>query len=209
MSSPHPLSRSSSSSATRCARAARATPRRDARDRSLPARPTARLAQADLREEREVSDDDALEFARSRGMLYLEASAKTRAGIRQAFEEVRSSLPATLRRRGPRARRAAPSARSFADSRAPPRCLARALALCAGRAPNLGHTCAARRHARRGRRGRRAAGGRCGWRGSGATQLDTCCDRRLERLRVLMTCVRARTPDDAPIRLEIRSFGEE
>ncbi|KAJ1619936.1 RAB18, member ras-like protein oncogene family [Pavlovales sp. CCMP2436] len=42
---------------------------------------------ADLPEEREVSDDDALAFARTRGMLYLEASAKTRAGIRQAFEE--------------------------------------------------------------------------------------------------------------------------
>jgi len=42
---------------------------------------------ADLPDDRQVTDDAALEFARSRGMLYLEASAKTRAGIRQAFEE--------------------------------------------------------------------------------------------------------------------------
>lgn len=45
-----------------------------------------------------MSDDDALEFARSRGMIYLEASAKTKAGIRQAFEEVRSAGPSGPRR---------------------------------------------------------------------------------------------------------------
>eukprot|EP00307_Rebecca_sp_RCC1486_P007668 CAMPEP_0119406454 /NCGR_PEP_ID=MMETSP1335-20130426/772_1 /TAXON_ID=259385 /ORGANISM="Chrysoculter rhomboideus, Strain RCC1486" /LENGTH=220 /DNA_ID=CAMNT_0007430533 /DNA_START=140 /DNA_END=802 /DNA_ORIENTATION=+ len=42
---------------------------------------------ADLNDQRAVKDEEALEFARKQGMLYLEASAKTRAGIRAAFEE--------------------------------------------------------------------------------------------------------------------------
>jgi len=39
-------------------------------------------------EAREVSVEEATEFARRQAMMYVEASAKTRAGVRQAFEEV-------------------------------------------------------------------------------------------------------------------------
>ena len=38
--------------------------------------------------EREVSTSDGAEWARSKGMLFLEASAKTEKCIQQAFEEV-------------------------------------------------------------------------------------------------------------------------
>ena len=37
---------------------------------------------------REVSVEEATEFARKQAMMYIEASAKTRAGIQQSFEEV-------------------------------------------------------------------------------------------------------------------------
>ena len=38
--------------------------------------------------QRQVSQEEAREFARKQGMMYIEASAKTRQGIRQSFEEV-------------------------------------------------------------------------------------------------------------------------
>ena len=37
---------------------------------------------------RQVSRDDAMDWAQSKGMLFLEASAKTKAGINQVFNEV-------------------------------------------------------------------------------------------------------------------------
>jgi len=37
---------------------------------------------------REVSVEEATDFARQQAMMYVEASAKSRAGVRQAFEEV-------------------------------------------------------------------------------------------------------------------------
>ena len=39
-------------------------------------------------QQREVSVEEAQSFARKQAMMYIEASAKTRAGIQQAFEEV-------------------------------------------------------------------------------------------------------------------------
>mmetsp|Transcript_29753 Transcript_29753/g.81715 ORF Transcript_29753/g.81715 Transcript_29753/m.81715 type:complete len:209 (+) Transcript_29753:52-678(+) len=39
-------------------------------------------------QQREVSVEEATDFARKQAMMYVEASAKTRAGVRQAFEEV-------------------------------------------------------------------------------------------------------------------------
>ena len=38
--------------------------------------------------EREVSVEEATSFARKQAMMYIEASARTREGIRQSFEEV-------------------------------------------------------------------------------------------------------------------------
>ena len=37
---------------------------------------------------REVSSEEANEFARKQAMMYIETSAKSRTGIRQAFEEL-------------------------------------------------------------------------------------------------------------------------
>jgi Ras-related protein Rab-18 len=37
---------------------------------------------------RQVSREDAMDWAKSKGMLFLEASAKTKAGINQVFNEV-------------------------------------------------------------------------------------------------------------------------
>jgi Ras-related protein Rab-18 len=42
----------------------------------------------DLKENRKVSREEAEAWARSQGMLFLEASAKTRTGIKQCFMEV-------------------------------------------------------------------------------------------------------------------------
>ena len=42
----------------------------------------------DLVDRREVSVEEATSFARKQAMMYIEASAKTREGIRQSFEEV-------------------------------------------------------------------------------------------------------------------------
>jgi Ras-related protein Rab-18 len=42
-------------------------------------------------QQREVSVEEATNFARKQAMMYIEASAKTREGIRQSFEEVRSA----------------------------------------------------------------------------------------------------------------------
>ena len=39
-------------------------------------------------QQREVSVEEAQKFARKQAMMYIEASAKTRAGIQQSFEEV-------------------------------------------------------------------------------------------------------------------------
>lgn len=39
-------------------------------------------------QQRAVTPEEAMEFARTQAMMYLEASAKTRAGVRQAFDEV-------------------------------------------------------------------------------------------------------------------------
>eukprot|EP01104_Vermistella_antarctica_P005517 TRINITY_DN1602_c5_g1_i1.p1 TRINITY_DN1602_c5_g1~~TRINITY_DN1602_c5_g1_i1.p1 ORF type:complete len:202 (-),score=59.50 TRINITY_DN1602_c5_g1_i1:24-629(-) len=39
-------------------------------------------------EEREVSKQEAIEYARSKGMVFIETSAKTKMGIQQAFEEI-------------------------------------------------------------------------------------------------------------------------
>eukprot|EP00026_Physarum_polycephalum_P013656 Phypoly_transcript_14080.p1 GENE.Phypoly_transcript_14080~~Phypoly_transcript_14080.p1 ORF type:complete len:205 (+),score=28.32 Phypoly_transcript_14080:179-793(+) len=40
------------------------------------------------KENREVSREEAVEFARSQAMLFIECSAKTRLGVQQAFEEL-------------------------------------------------------------------------------------------------------------------------
>ena len=42
----------------------------------------------DLKDNRKVSREEAEAWARSQGMLFLEASAKTRTGIKQCFMEV-------------------------------------------------------------------------------------------------------------------------
>jgi len=42
----------------------------------------------DKESQRKVRKEEGLEFARSKGMMYLECSAKTRIGIQQAFEEL-------------------------------------------------------------------------------------------------------------------------
>lgn len=121
-------------------------------------------AQADLPDDREVSDDDALAFARTRGMIYLEASAKTRAGIRQAFEEVSRHCDRKARvgllscgcwlcaRYRPMSGAFQPcGALTFTLWRFPASwCMA--CRWCAGRATDPGHTRAARGHARRRRR---------------------------------------------------------
>ena len=39
-------------------------------------------------EDRQVTEQEATDFARQQAMMYLECSARTRVGIRQAFEEV-------------------------------------------------------------------------------------------------------------------------
>ena len=55
--------------------------------------------------EREVSFQEATEFARQQAMLYIETSAKTRVGIRQAFDEVVQKIldtPELLKEQGGR-----------------------------------------------------------------------------------------------------------
>lgn len=42
----------------------------------------------DIKGQREVSVEEATAFARKQAMMYIEASAKTREGVRQSFEEV-------------------------------------------------------------------------------------------------------------------------
>jgi len=43
-------------------------------------------------DERQVSHEDGLEFAREFGTLFIECSAKTKVGIEQAFDEVVSKI---------------------------------------------------------------------------------------------------------------------
>jgi len=42
----------------------------------------------DMQEKRDVKKEEAIQFARDRGMIYLECSAKTKFGIQNAFEEL-------------------------------------------------------------------------------------------------------------------------
>mmetsp|Transcript_14988 Transcript_14988/g.58706 ORF Transcript_14988/g.58706 Transcript_14988/m.58706 type:complete len:102 (-) Transcript_14988:188-493(-) len=42
----------------------------------------------DKEAERAVSTNEATEYARNKGMVYIETSAKTKVGIQQAFEEL-------------------------------------------------------------------------------------------------------------------------
>lgn len=144
-----------------------------------------------------MSDDDALEFARSRGMIYLEASAKTKAGIRQAFEEVRSAGPsgaAPALARAVLQRLSATRLHALGAIRRGARRADRAHSLCrcracrAGGAADHGHARAARGHARRRRRGRRAQQARCGRREGGRRAAERGAGkarRRQRRLRLL------------------------
>ena len=43
---------------------------------------------SNVTEDRQVTEQEATDFARQQAMMYLECSARTRVGIRQAFEEV-------------------------------------------------------------------------------------------------------------------------
>lgn len=47
---------------------------------------------SDLEAEREVSTEEGEVWARSKGMMFLECSAKTRAGIDQVFDELISKV---------------------------------------------------------------------------------------------------------------------
>jgi Ras-related protein Rab-18 len=63
---------------------------------------------ADLEDQRAVTFADGEAWARSKGMMFLETSAKTRAGIQQAFEEVLEKIletPALLAGTAPPTRR--------------------------------------------------------------------------------------------------------